>query len=386
MARDSKPLGLYVHWPFCRSLCPYCDFNSHVTGEVDDDRWCRALLAELDHFAALTPERHLGSVFFGGGTPSLMAPRTVAAILARADEHWTVDDGVEVTLEANPNATEVSAMADFRAAGINRVSLGVQALNDDALKVLGRSHNAKQARAAIDAVAALFERYSFDLIYGRPGHGVAAWQAELDEALTLARGHLSLYQLTMEPGTPFHMRQARGDLVLPDDETSARLFEATQERLDGAGMPAYEISNHGVPGQECRHNLGYWRYGDFAGIGPGAHGRLTLDGATVATRQHRAPAIWLERVERDGHAAQLHEVLERGPVGEEMLMMGLRTREGVAAEVFEDRTGRTLVEALPDGALSALIDGGFLVHDTGGLRATAHGRQRLNSVLAKLLA
>ena len=380
---DAKPLGLYVHWPFCRSLCPYCDFNAHLAGDVDDERWCRALLAELDHFAALTPDRPLGSVFFGGGTPSLMAPQTVAAILARADDHWSLDDTVEVTLEANPNATEVSRMADFRAAGINRVSLGVQALNDDALKVLGRSHDGAQARAAIKAVAALFERFSFDLIYGRPGHEVADWHGELDEAIGHARGHLSLYQLTMEPGTPFHMWHARGDLVLPDEEISATLFEVTQERLDRAGLPAYEISNHGAPGEECRHNLGYWRYGDFVGVGPGAHGRLTLNGATVATRQHRAPAIWLERVERDGHAAQVHDVLDRSLVGEEMLMMGLRTSRGVAADTYAEKTGRTLAEALPD--VTDLVAAGFLVFDDDGLRATRSGRQRLNSVLTRLL-
>ncbi|MHA1565020.1 MAG: radical SAM family heme chaperone HemW [Alphaproteobacteria bacterium] len=384
-ARNPKALGLYVHWPFCRSLCPYCDFNSHVAGEVDDGRWCRALLAELDHFAALTPDRVLGTVFFGGGTPSLMAPETVAAILARADDHWTVDGAVEVTLEANPNATEISRMAEFRAAGINRVSLGVQALDDDALKVLGRSHDANQARAAIKAVASLFERFSFDLIYGRPGHGVAAWQTELDEALTLAQGHLSLYQLTMEPGTPFHMWHGRGDLVLPDDAVSAALFETTQDRLEGAGLPAYEISNHGVPGQECRHNLGYWRYGDFVGVGPGAHGRLTLNGATVATRQHRAPSIWLERVERDGHAARVHKVLDKALVGEEMLMMGLRTRYGVAGDLFAEKTGRSLAEVLPKVAVKALVDNGFLHFDECGLRATRAGRQRLNSVLQRLL-
>ncbi len=346
-ARDPEALSLYVHWPFCRSLCPYCDFNSHVAGAVDDERWRRALLAELDFFATVTKGRRLKSVFFGGGTPSLMAPQTVAAILERAGDHWRLDGSLEVTLEANPNATEVARMADFRAAGVNRVSLGVQALADEALKTLGRSHDGGQARAAITAVAGLFERFSFDLIYGRPGQEVAAWQAELDAALAYAQGHLSLYQLTMEPGTPFHMLEARGDLVLPDAETSAVLYEVTQERLDQAGMPAYEISNHARAGEECRHNLTYWRYGDFIGIGPGAHGRLTLDGEIVATRQHRAPEIWLHQVERDGHARRVFEVLDKIRIGEEMLMMGLRTATGVAADDFAAKSGRTLAEALP---------------------------------------
>ncbi len=379
------PLSLYVHWPFCQSLCPYCDFNSHVAGVVDDQRWQRALVAELDHFAALTPQRRLHSVFFGGGTPSLMAPQTVAAVLDRAAQHWTCDPAIEVTLEANPTSTEVACMADFRAAGINRVSLGVQALDDAALAALGRSHDANQARAAIVAVAGLFERFSFDLIYGRPGHEVGAWCDELDEALGYARGHLSVYQLTMEPGTPFHMLAARGDLVLPDDDMAATLFEVTQERLDRAGLPAYEISNHAAAGQECRHNLTYWRYGDFVGIGPGAHGRLSLAGDTVATRQHRAPAIWLERVERDGHAGQVHAALDRAQVGEEMLMMGLRTCDGVAADGFYEKTGRALTGALPAKAVAALVDGGLLVLDDAGLRATAAGRQRLNAVLGRLL-
>ena len=286
-------LALYVHWPFCLAKCPYCDFNSHVRAEIDEARWRAALLREIDATAEETSGRVLTSVFFGGGTPSLMAPATVAAILERAGSHWPAADGLEVTIEANPGAAETGRLADFRAAGVNRVSIGVQSFDDDALRFLGRVHDADAARAAIERAAALFPRYSFDLIYARPGQSVAAWTAELAGALSLAGEHLSLYQLTIEPGTAFHARARRGEALAAKEEPAAALFEATQEMLDAAGLPAYEISNHARPGGECRHNLTYWRYGDYAGVGPGAHGRLTVDGARIATQRIRAPEAWL---------------------------------------------------------------------------------------------
>ncbi len=379
-------LALYIHWPFCKSKCPYCDFNSHVRAGIDDARWRAALLAELDHYGAATKGRRLVSVFFGGGTPSLMAPATVAALLERAGLHWEIAPGIEVTLEANPTSVEAARLEDFRAAGINRVSLGVQALDDAALQFLGRGHDASEARAAVATAARIFGRYSFDLIYARPGQTVADWERELDRAVALAGEHLSVYQLTIESGTAFAPAHARGDFVLPDEDDAGALYEATQERLDAAGLPAYEISKHARPGGACRHNLVYWRYGDYVGVGPGAQGRVTLDGQKHATQQLRAPETWLAAVERNGHATE-----ERTPVGpherrEEMLMMGLRLTEGVARARFSAETGRALEDALDGAALADLTAGGFLVLDEAGLRATAAGRQRLNAVLARLLA
>ena len=381
-----EPLALYVHWPFCKSKCPYCDFNSHVRAGVDEARWRAALLRELDHYAEGTRGRPLASVFFGGGTPSLMPPATAAAVLERAAEHWSAAPDLEVTLEANPTSVEAERLADFRAAGVNRVSLGVQALDDGALKFLGRGHDAAEARAAVAVAARLFARFSFDLIYARPGQTVAAWERELGEALAMAGEHLSVYQLTIEPGTAFATTHARGDFALPDDETAGALYEATQARLDAAGLAAYEISNHARPGAACRHNLVYWRYDDYVGVGPGAHGRVTLAGAKHATRQRRAPETWLAAVETAGHATE-----ERVPLGaderrEEMLMLGLRLAEGVARDRFRRETGCEIEAALDPTALADLEAGGFLERDAAGLRATAAGRQRLNAVLARLLA
>ena len=380
-------LGLYVHWPFCRSKCPYCDFNSHVREGVDQERWRRALLRELDHFADETAGRTVGSIFFGGGTPSLMPPATAAALIERAAERWSLTDDVEITLEANPTSVEAGTFDGFAAAGINRVSLGVQALDDDALAFLGRGHSASEALSAVAEAARRFARYNFDLIYARPGQTVAGWTDELRRALDHAQGHLSVYQLTIEPGTAFHTLQARGELGMPGSDTQADLYDATQQVLGDAGLPAYEISNHARPGQESRHNLVYWRYGDYVGIGPGAHGRLTLEGSSKwATRTHRAPEIWLERVERDGHAEKPRDEIASGDRLAEMLMMGLRLREGVPLDRVQAETGQALEAQIAAGSLGRLIDGGFLTTDSERLRATAQGRQRLDSVLAALLA
>ncbi|KZD12908.1 radical SAM family heme chaperone HemW [Oceanibaculum pacificum] len=378
-------LAVYVHWPFCLSKCPYCDFNSHVAAGIDHARWRAALLREIDHYADRTPGRLVISIFFGGGTPSLMEPATTAAVIEHIGRRWRLDEGVEITLEANPTSVESARLAGFRDAGVNRVSLGVQALNDADLKFLGREHSARDALAAVDLAGRLFNRFSFDLIYARPGQTVEGWVAEMRQALSHAVGHLSVYQLTIEEGTPFYARHARGEFRIPDEDTAAALYEATQAVLGEAGLPAYEISNHARPGEESRHNLAYWRYGDYAGIGPGAHGRLTIGGEKRATRQHRAPAIWLERVERDGHAtqAELPVILEERLT--EMLMMGLRTAEGVPAERFRRETGLEMRAALDAGRLARLVEGGFLVADEAGLRATPEGRQRLNAVLPALL-
>ncbi|MDQ2101653.1 radical SAM family heme chaperone HemW [Azospirillum isscasi] len=383
--------GIYIHWPFCKSKCPYCDFNSHVRERIEHDRWRAALLRELDHYADATSGRRVTSVFFGGGTPSLMEPATVGAVLERIAARWPIGsdrggDDLEVSLEANPTSVEADKFRAFRAAGVNRLSMGIQALDDTALKFLGRQHNAAEATGAIELAAKTFDRFSFDLIYARPGQSVAAWEAELTRALDYAVGHLSVYQLTIEEGTAFFPLHARGDLVLPDEDLAGDLYEATQSLLDRAGLPAYEISNHARPGEESRHNLTYWRYGDYVGVGPGAHGRLTLDGEKFATRAHRAPEIWLERVERDGHGAATPEPVAREARGSELLMMGLRLREGVSRARLAEETGRGLDALVDAGALDRLVKGGFLEVDEAAIRATHEGRQRLNAVLAALLA
>jgi len=378
--------GLYVHWPFCRSKCPYCDFNSHVRAAVNHGSWRAALLKEMDHYAAATKGRQLTSIFFGGGTPSLMEPETVATVIDHAAGHWQADAKIEITLEANPTSVEAEKFAAFRTAGVNRVSLGVQSLREADLKFLGRQHDAAEARRAVALGHRYFDRLSFDLIYARPGQTVADWQDELRDALAMAGNHLSVYQLTIEPETAFASAHRRGDFAVPDEETAAALYEATQEALEQVGLPAYEISNHARPGEACRHNLTYWRYGDYVGIGPGAHGRLTLDGVKYATRQHRAPEAWLAQVERNGHATRQKDAVNAESRREEMLMMGLRLAEGVAAEAFETETGETLAAALDPARLKRLAEGGFVVLDQQGLRATAAGRQRLNAVLAQILA
>jgi putative oxygen-independent coproporphyrinogen III oxidase len=379
-----EALAVYVHWPFCRSKCPYCDFNSHVRDSIDTARWTRALLADLDHQAELAPGRNVGSVFFGGGTPSLMPPETVAAVLDRVRTRWRLATDAEITLEANPNSAEAERFCAFAAAGVNRLSLGVQSLEPAALRFLGRAHDRAQALAAIERARASFARFSFDLIYARPGQTVAAWRAELDEALALAGDHLSLYQLTIEPGTSFATLARRGDLVPTDDETASDLYELTQERLAAAGLPAYEISNHARASGECRHNLVYWRYQDYVGIGPGAHGRLTATGAVYSLRQRRAPEAWLAAVEAAGSGLDEHTPIDRETALAEMLMMGLRLTDGVARERVEGFAAEPIEQRFCR-TLPRLIEGGFLSLDRERLAATTSGRLRLNAVLAALL-
>jgi oxygen-independent coproporphyrinogen-3 oxidase len=380
-----EPLAIYIHWPFCRSKCPYCDFNSHVREGVDAQRWTRVLVADLERQAELAPNREVASIFFGGGTPSLMPSATVAALVARVNGLWPTAPDLEITLEANPNSAEAERFAGFAKAGINRLSLGIQSLDPDALRFLGRGHDRDEAIAAIRLARASFARYSFDLIYARPGQSLTAWERELDEALSLAGEHLSLYQLTIEPGTAFGNRAARGERLAADEDDAAALVEATQRRLAAAGLPAYEISNHARPGAECRHNLAYWRYEDYLGIGPGAHGRVTRDGTKIATRQRRAPEAWLAAIEESGAALDEEIPIAREEAVGEMLMMGLRLTEGVARQRLEALAEKT-VEELFAGALPRLIDGGFLTLDAERLTATPAGRQRLNAVLGALLA
>jgi putative oxygen-independent coproporphyrinogen III oxidase len=383
---EPTPFAVYIHWPFCLSKCPYCDFNSHVRATIDQATWQRALLSELDHYAAETAGRVVSSVFFGGGTPSLMAPGTAAALIDRIAERWSLSADAEITLEANPTSVEAKRFREFQAAGVNRASLGVQALDPAALSFLGRGHSVDEATAAIELARRHFPRFSFDLIYARPGQEPTEWDAELRRALSLAGDHLSLYQLTIEPGTAFHTAHARGDFAVPDDDRAGALYELTQERLTQAGLPAYEISNHARPGGESRHNLVYWRYGDYVGIGPGAHGRLTLGGAKIATRQLRAPEAWLAAIAKRGEGTD-----ERIPIGagerlEEMLMMGLRLGEVLPRARFRRECGAEPEDVLDPARLGRLIDGGFLVLDGAGLRATDEGRQRLNALLGVLIS
>jgi len=382
---EPPPFAVYVHWPFCKAKCPYCDFNSHVRAAIDQAAWQRALLAELDHYADRTPGRTVSSVFFGGGTPSLMAPATAAALIERIGQRWVLAADAEITLEANPTSVEAERFRDFRAAGVNRASLGVQALDPAALTFLGRGHSVGEAIAAIALARRQFPRFSFDLIYARPGQEPAQWDAELKQALSLAGDHLSLYQLTIEKGTAFHTAHARGDFAIPDDDRAGMLYELTQLRLNEAGLPSYEISNHARPGGESRHNLVYWRYGDYVGIGPGAHGRLTLGGAKVATRQLRLPETWLAAVERRGEGTDECNPISAAERIEEMLMMGLRLNESVPRARFRRECGAGPEDVLDPPALARLVDGGFLVVDGDGLRATEAGRQRLNAVLGTLL-
>ena len=377
--------AVYIHWPFCRAKCPYCDFNSHVRERVDEPRWRRALLRELDHFAARLPGAPVASVFFGGGTPSLMSARTAGAALDRVASHWTLAPDAEITLEANPTSTEAARLREFRAAGVNRVSLGVQALDDDALRFLGRRHGAAEARRALEQARRIVPRVSFDLIYARPGQSPAVWRRELAEALALADGHLSLYQLTVEKGTAFHRLRRAGAFALPDDDTGRALYDLTQELTTQAGFPAYEISNHARDGEACRHNLACWRYEDYVGVGPGAHGRIGTGGGRYATRQHAGPETWLAAVERAGHGTAASRPLSADEQAREMLMMGLRLREGVPLARLQRRTGCAPDRVIDRDRVARLVDAGYLEDRAGRLRATAAGRPLLNRLLAALL-
>lgn len=377
--------GVYIHWPFCKSKCPYCDFNSHVSDSVDHDAWAKAYEREIDHVAGMTGEREITSIFFGGGTPSLMKPQTVEHILTHLGKVWNVSNDIEITLEANPTSIEADKFSDFKEAGINRVSVGVQSLRDNDLKFLGREHSAKEALGAIKIANDIFDRVSFDLIYARPEQTIEGWQEELTEALEYANGHLSLYQLTIEQGTPFYAMEARGDFRIPEADQAGEFYEATQEILNAAGLPAYEISNHAAKGQESAHNLTYWRYGDYAGIGPGAHGRLTLDGKKFATRTHRAPDIWLERAAKDGHGYHPFEEVNAEARLTEMMMMGLRLYDGVALKDIEAETGQDWRMMLRQDKVQHLIDERMLVLDKTHIKSTAAGAQRLNGLLSYLL-
>jgi len=376
--------GIYVHWPFCLSKCPYCDFNSHVRAEpIDEKRFVAAFKGELAHRAALTKGRQVRSIFFGGGTPSLMKGESVAAILEAIARLWPVEPDAEITLEANPSSVEAGRFRDYRAAGVNRVSIGVQALNDADLKALGRLHTAAEGLSAVETAAKIFPRYSFDLIYGRPGQSVGTWRTELHAALARAGDHLSLYQLTIEPDTIFERLAAAGKLALPDADKSRDFWDATQEIMDAAGLPAYEISNHARRGAESRHNLIYWRYGEYVGVGPGAHGRIMAPKGRRAQATERHPEMWLTVVETDGHALIEDELLSYEEQGDEFLLMGLRLAEGIEPARFEAVAGRSLD---PARIQSLIAEGMVQMTPEGRLRVSPEGFPLLDAVVADLAA
>jgi oxygen-independent coproporphyrinogen-3 oxidase len=382
----SSDLAIYIHWPFCKSKCPYCDFNSHVRESVEQQRWKMALLRELDHMAARMPERTVGSIFFGGGTPSLMPPATVQALIERVYTRWKTSETLEITLEANPTSIETDSFVNFRNAGVNRVSLGVQSLDDAELAFLGREHKAAEALKAVERARATFDRYSFDLIYARPHQTLAAWEKELTQALAHIEGHMSLYQLTIEQNTAFHHAYAKGGFTLPDEADAAALYRLTEEVLKSRGLLAYEVSNYARPGEESRHNLAYWKGEDYIGVGPGAHGRLTIGGKRIATQTLKSPERWLENVEKNGHALEAWQPLEALQDIEERVMMGLRLAEGIDAQRFRQQTGSALEECIHPGKRALYEKQGLLVESAARLQTTFAGRLVLNRLTAELLS
>lgn len=375
-------MAVYVHWPFCVSKCPYCDFNSHIRETIDEAAWRDALLADLRHEAEVTRGATVGSIFFGGGTPSLMSAATVGAVIDDVARLWSVDRNAEITLEANPTSVEAARFAGFAGVGVNRVSLGLQALDDAALRFLGRPHDLMTGLKALDVAQANFGRVSFDLIYTRPGQSLVTWEAELTRALGFGTEHLSLYQLTIEAGTRFATLHAKGELPMPVEDDAADLFALTQAMMETAGLPAYETSNHARPGAESRHNLAYWTYADHVGVGPGAHGRRAGD----ATARHRKPENWLSAVDATGHGIAEERPLDPSTRAEEALMMGLRLRAGIERGDFEARTGAALETALDPRGRDELVSLGLIESDMRGIRLTAAGRPLLDAVLAKLAA
>jgi oxygen-independent coproporphyrinogen-3 oxidase len=382
MTDEGPGFGVYIHWPFCAAKCPYCDFNSHVRHQpVDQERFAAAFAREMETIAARTGKRTISSIFLGGGTPSLMRPETVGAILDAVAANWHVPDGIEITLEANPSSVEAERFRGYHAAGVNRVSLGVQALNDPDLRFLGRLHDVAEALNAIELARAIFPRMSFDLIYARPGQTPETWAAELEEAIGHAADHLSLYQLTIEEGTPFHALHAAGKIAVPEPDHAAELYRVTQEVTQKRGLPAYEISNHARPGAESRHNLIYWRYGEYAGIGPGAHGRFVENGRRVVTITEKMPETWLNLVEAKGHGVTGGELLTRSEEADEFLLMGLRLTEGIDVARYEALAGRPL-----SFDRVTILRNEDLIEPVGNsrLRATPSGMLVLDALVADL--
>ncbi len=378
-------MGVYIHWPFCASKCPYCDFNSHVRGSFDQSQWAEAYVRELEHYAKLLPDKQVISIFFGGGTPSLMNPKTVSYIIDAVQKLWRISNDIEITLEANPTSVEIDKFKAFKDAGVNRISLGIQAFNDDDLKFLGREHNVQDAIKAIEIAAQVFDRYSFDLIYARPKQTLTDWESELKSALKYARGHLSLYQLTIERNTPFYMRASRGEFSIPDDIKGADFYNLTQDIMEDAGMPAYEVSNHAKAGQECRHNLVYWNMVDYIGVGAGAHGRFMMAGDKYASRDHSAPDIWLKRVQGNGHGSHDLELLSAEDRFLESMMMGLRLRDGISFERCTELSGLHFTSMIDQPKLDIICKEGWAQVTGDNIRLTREGMLRLNSIIPYIL-
>jgi putative oxygen-independent coproporphyrinogen III oxidase len=379
---DHQPLALYIHWPFCVSKCPYCDFNSHVRDSVDQVVWLDALLADMAHEAELTAGRPLGSIFFGGGTPSLMPPATAAALIKAAERHWGFAQDIEITLEANPSSVEAANFADLAVAGVNRVSLGLQALDDATLAFLGRAHHVEESLSALETAQRHFDRVSIDLIYARPSQTVEQWKAELARAISFGTTHMSLYQLTIEPGTRFATDVAKRQWVPLDEDSAADLYAVTQAQMGSTGLPVYEISNHAAPGQESRHNLTYWRYQDYVGIGPGAHGRR----GGMATTRHKKPENFLNAVARNGNGQQIEDKLDAPTQAMEALLMGLRLREGVNMSALSDRFAIDSSDMIDFGAVDKLSALGFINRVGDRISVTLDGFQLLDAILPQIVA
>ena len=385
-ALNLNSISVYVHWPFCLAKCPYCDFNSHVRETVDEGKMAAAMTAEIDYYAGLVGARSVKSIFFGGGTPSLMSATTVDTVINRLSKRFSIDNDIEITLEANPTSVEAGKFDDFSKAGVNRVSLGIQALNTKDLIALGREHSLKEAFEAIELSQKYFKRSNFDLIYARMGQSVSDWQKELHQALKIANGHLSLYQLTIEPGTPFYGQLHSGKIIIPNEDTSAEMYDLTNQICESAGYEIYEISNYAKVGQQSKHNLTYRKYLDYIGIGAGAHGRITLAGQTYATMQYKKPETWLKAVQMNGHATKVKEKLSQKAMAEEMIMMGLRLTDGIAYTDFKNRLGTDIEKFIAMDSLVSLKSQGFVsVKNQDRLRLTEKGRPLLNQILGQIL-
>ena len=382
---NSNSFGIYIHWPFCSFKCPYCDFNSHVREQIDYDDWEKSYLKSIKYYAEITDYKILDSIFFGGGTPSLMKPKTVQAIIDEIAKYWQFSDNIEITLEGNPTSIENGKYIDFKNAGINRVSLGIQSLKDNDLQFLGRQHNKEHALKALDIVKSNFKRFSFDLIYARPEQSLKDWELELTEAMQIAGDHISMYQLTIEKGTKFYNYYKRGDFKMPDQDLAGEMFELTQDILEQNDMPAYEISNHAKSGQESRHNLIYWKYGDYLGIGPGAHGRITRNNKKYATREHRYPEKWLELILDNGNAHLPFEEVSHRERGIEILMMGLRLNDGVEIKTLEQEANNNLSNILDMDKTNRMIDLKLLELDQNRINLTKAGLQRMDGILADII-
>ncbi len=384
MFRDGQ-MGVYVHWPFCAAKCPYCDFNSHVRGSFDQEDWVNAYIRAFEYYAQLIPDKQIVSIFFGGGTPSLMEPASVQAVIDCVQRLWSISNDIEITLEANPTSVEAAKFQAFRDAGVNRISLGVQALNDKDLSFLGREHSAQDALKAVEIAAENFERYSFDLMYGRPEQSLADWESELKQALPYINGHLSAYQLTIERNTPFYMQYNRGEFSIPDDVQGAEFYHLTQDILEDAGLPAYEVSNHAAPEQECRHNQIYWHMADYIGVGAGAHGRFMNGADKYASRDHSAPDVWKDRVFEKGHGAHEFEKLTSEDRFFEALMMGLRLREGISINRCEALSGRVFKDMVDMRNFDTACSEDWVLQDRDNIRLSREGTLRLNSLIPFLL-